>query len=515
MKKITDIIKQKLLIIIISFSIFVLFLLLFYEYKITKGQLGAPLDDVYIHFQFSKNFAEGNGFSFNAGVPTPGSTSPTWTLLITVFFLLIKNHLLIAKTLSAIFYILTGITSYFLGLELLKSKKWALLSSIFTLLTGRLAWSALSGMEITLFTFLVTLTLLLYLKRKHQYLIALILAVASTVRPEGYLISAFYFISEFIRAIKSIRLIRPACRSFNAGRSILISTLIYLAIIAPYLLFSYSTTGNILPNTFLAQSIAGTSIAFKAKSALLYIFRYCYLLLTDNPIIALALPFGIYHILKSAKKGKRKYLLIMLVAIGFPIIASVTTPNLRHHGRYIVPFIPLYVILGFIGGKTILRKLKRKRLRLPNATFGISLSLILLYLIIMLFNWAFTFGWNVKNINDMHVHLGNWVKGNTSQDSVIALNDIGAITYISQREIIDTIGLVSPEVLEVVGGLAKEDREEPLWNYLKEQKPGYLIIMPTWYPEISQKEELEEIYRVQLDRYTIVDGEVVVYEYKH
>lgn len=521
MKKNLNYSKQKPLIFTIVLSILVILFFLFFEYKITKCQFGAPLDDVYIHFQFSKNLAQGNGFSFNAGDPTPGSTSPGWTLLITFFYLFIKDHLLIAKVLSGIFYILSGIASYFLGEEVFKSKKWALLTAVFVVLNGRLAWSALSGMEITLFTFLVILTLLFYFKKKNQYLIALILGIASTIRPEGYLIFAFYFITKTLRSFgsaqdKSFRSHRST-RSFRSFQSLIISILIFLAIIAPYLLFSYNTTGNLLPNTFVAQSIAGASLAFKAKSAALYLFRYCYLLLTDNPILALALPLGIYNLFKSIKKGQGKYLFFILIAIGFPLIASITAPNLRHHGRYIIPLIPFYAIIGLTGTRSIIRKHKPKRLRirlsLSKSTKILSLLIITSYQIIFLFNWSSTFGWNVKNINDMHVYLGNWAKENTQEDSVIALNDIGAIAYISQREIIDTIGLVSPDVLKVVGGLSKEEREEPLWNYLKEKKPDYLIIMPSWYPEISQKQELEEIYRVKLDRYSIVDGKMVVYKF--
>ena len=59
MKNALDRLKQNPLPIIITISLVIILLFFLFEYRISKGQIGAPLDDVYIHFQFSKNLAEG------------------------------------------------------------------------------------------------------------------------------------------------------------------------------------------------------------------------------------------------------------------------------------------------------------------------------------------------------------------------------------------------------------------------------------------------------------------------
>lgn len=46
------------------------------ELRLTGGRLGVPLDDAWIHYQFARNLAQGDGFSYNPGEPTPGSTPP-------------------------------------------------------------------------------------------------------------------------------------------------------------------------------------------------------------------------------------------------------------------------------------------------------------------------------------------------------------------------------------------------------------------------------------------------------
>lgn len=476
--------------------------------KFVSGNFGVPLDDVYIHFQFARNIAEGKGFSFNPEQLTPGSTSPFWTTLLASLYVVLKNQIITVKILSSIFHLLTGFSTYTLAYIISKSKKFGIIATILTLITGRMVWAGLSGMEITLFTFLLLAFLITNFLNKSKAIQLFLLGVASTVRPEGYLIFAFYLLSEvlnFIRSFRSNRSLRPIV-------PLLIGVITYLIIIIPYLIFSFKTTGSFLPNTFHAQSIASSSIIFRIKNALVYLFRYIYLLIIDNPIITLAIPVGISSLLKNIWK-KNFYLILLLITIGFPIIASITAPNLRHHGRYIIPFIPLYTIIGLLGIREILHKLKHKYLHIQKSTKILLLTLWTTYLFIMLLSWSYTLGWNVKNINDTQVHLGNWVKENTPEDSVLATNDIGAITYISQREIIDMVGLVSPEVLKATKGKYGQEKEEALWEYLQEQKPDYLIIFPSWYPYISTQEELIEIYRVSLDRYTIIDGEMVVYRF--
>ncbi len=501
MKKVINKEDKNNILFLIIISVLVLVLFLLFEIRITSDNLGFPLDDVYIHFQFSKNVAEGKGFSFNPMNPTSGSTSPAWTLMLSIFFIVIKDHLLIAKVLSAVFYILSGIASYFLSKKILKSKGQALIFSILFLLCGRFAWAALSGMEVTFFTFLLILFLLFYIKDKNKYLIVSIIGLASVVRPEGYLMFGFYVLNELVGEIRSWKSVK------HFISSLILPNIIYLIFILPYLIFSFKVTGSFLPNTFNAQDAVGAFAFYsRLKIAAIYLLRYIYLLVLDNPLLTLLLPLGLFFVAKRCVKNY-KYLLLVLISIGYPLIASVTAPNLRHHGRYIIPFIPVYFIIGICGIKEFLYKVRMNR----KAIF-VSIISTFIYLIIMLVNWGSTFGLNVKNINDMHINIGNWVNENIPEDSVIALNDIGAITYISQREIIDMVGLVSPEVLEVTEGLSKKEREEPLWDYLISQKPDYLIILPYWYPEISKKEELKEIYRVKLDRYTIVDGEMVVYK---
>ena len=61
------------------------------------GAAGFPLDDSWIHLQFARNLAEGNGFAYNPGVPVAGSTAPLWTLLLAGVARVVGASLLMAK----------------------------------------------------------------------------------------------------------------------------------------------------------------------------------------------------------------------------------------------------------------------------------------------------------------------------------------------------------------------------------------------------------------------------------
>jgi len=57
------------------------------------------------------------------------------------------------------------------------------------------------------------------------------------------------------------------------------------------------------------------------------------------------------------------------------------------------------------------------------------------------------FGKAVGNINDMQVHLGQWLDENTPPDAVFATHDAGALRFFSGRTMIDLVGLVSPDII--------------------------------------------------------------------
>src|SRR5574341_792578 len=51
-------------------------------------RIGFPLDDAWIHLTYARNFAEHGEWAYRLGQRSAGSTSPLWTVLLAIGFLL-------------------------------------------------------------------------------------------------------------------------------------------------------------------------------------------------------------------------------------------------------------------------------------------------------------------------------------------------------------------------------------------------------------------------------------------
>jgi 4-amino-4-deoxy-L-arabinose transferase-like glycosyltransferase len=112
---------------------------------------GVPLDDAWIHFQFARNLARGDGFSFNPGQPTSGSTAPLWTLLLAAVYFVGGRFPLAGQALSAASYLALLVATYALG-KRLTGRRWAAwLAGMVVAVNGRMVWAGLSALEICAF----------------------------------------------------------------------------------------------------------------------------------------------------------------------------------------------------------------------------------------------------------------------------------------------------------------------------------------------------------------------------
>ena len=105
-------------------------------------------------------------------------------------------------------------------------------------------------------------------------------------------------------------------------------------------------------------------------------------------------------------------------------------------------------------------------------------------------------------------YLGRWVDAHLPRSATLAVNDIGAIAYFSRRPVIDLMGLVTPEIRPY-----RRAGEAGVLRFVAERCPDFVIVFPTWFPEMTARRELlTPIYRVRLDRNEVSGGpEMVVY----
>ena len=100
------------------------------------------------------------------------------------------------------------------------------------------------------------------------------------------------------------------------------------------------------------------------------------------------------------------------------------------------------------------------------------------------------------------------MRAHTPPEARLALNDVGAIAYVSRREVVDMIGLVTPAIVP-----HRRGGEPAVLRYLEATCPDYLIVFPEWFPALTREHHFAPIYRVRLPNNTVAGAdEMVVYE---
>ncbi len=459
-------------------------------------KIGFPLDDAWIHQVFARNLAQRGEFSYNPGQPAAGSTSPLWTiLLVPGYFFGGEFYKWWAYFLGLVFLVLTAIEVMRLYRLMfpasMRLKDKGLLSymvaGLFTVCEWRLVWAADSGMETMFFTFGTLWLIRRYLQTAYNEDRSS-LAVASRpvfsyaqigfaggllalVRPEGMVLLGLIGLDTARRSVARVGANQRGL-GWMAARWMAIG-LAWLLPILPYLAFNYSVNGTPLPTTFYAKAnfysgdgSIGSRLGY-FWDAFIELFWHGQQILFLLPGIAFAL-----YLLVTDQRGDWRPLVWPPVLV---ILYSIQLPVTYHHGRYLMPLIPIFIIYGVYGTEAILHWLKELQLLTVARVVPFILAVPIA---ISWFNQAQAYQFDVKLINDEQVKIGMWLRDNTPPDVTVATHDIGAIGYFSERRLVDTAGLVSREFVPIV------QNQPAILEKLKAEKVDYFAMFPDWYPEL-------------------------------
>ncbi len=437
--------------------------------------VGFPLDDAWIHQTYARNLAELGEWSFVPGVISAGSTSPLWT------FLLALLHVIRPGTPFMLTYFLGVLVLW--GLACLAelifrkcitwNKTQLPLAGILIVLEWHLVWAGASGME-TLLMAAVVLLVFFYLQAGslRGYIFAgLTIGIGVWVRPDALtLVGPLFF----------ILLLRKW--GWKENGKALGSSLGALAIpLAAYLGFNYWMSGHIWPNTFYAK---------QAEYAILQdiplVTRYTQILAL--PMVGagiLLLPGFIYKAFQAVQIRNLFWISAILWWLGYSLVYALQLPVTYQHGRYLIPAMPVYFLIGLIGS---LEGLKFERgakgvLWAIKRVWAVSVVAVLVAFLII---GGQSYAKDVAIVNTEMVAAANWLNTNTNTTDLIAVHDIGAVGYFSHRNIVDLAGLVTPELIPFIRD------ETQLARYLNQQGAAYLMTFPSWYPELTSR--LEPVY---------------------
>ena len=230
----------------------------------------------------------------------------------------------------------------------------------------------------------------------------------------------------------------------------------------------------------------------------------------DNPVSILLALFGLWPLWRKSRLG-----VIWLLAL--PLLTAVVIDFTWHHGRYTMPLIPLQMVAAAVGAWWLVSKLPTgQEAAVPWRVVaqGGLLALLVLGGMWRFSYWATMLGTNTKEIQEIDVALGRWLAENTPQEALIAVDDIGAITFLSERQIVDLNGLVSPEVWPAVAAEEGLARDQVLTRILSEVEPDYMAVFPLWRWNIAANPDVARpVHQVRTDTQTIIfQQDAYVYE---
>lgn len=421
------------------------------------------LDDSFITYRYSRNFAQGLGLVYNPGDNVLSTTAPLYAMLLGVLSFIIPDFHLLGS--------LIGTLSIALGAWLIHrllpsrmSESIRLWGGLVYVLSSPL-WLAL-GME-TAFWIMLALGAVWSLQEARWGMAGLLVGVATLSRPDAALPAGLLGLSilgiTINRLSTTVRWWQPIVRFVVAG-------------LVPLILFglwAFATYGSPFPVTLGAKSaqavlgITGMGVKVTTWDGLRLILRS---LMLQSPLyiaLALLVLFGLANSLASST--------FIIVVWGILHLLAYILLKVAPYRWYYAPLVPGSVLLAALGLDYLLQRLHLRQIKFANvlvaaiAVFGLvaqGMSLVAI-------RQRIQSGGDVDvmlPIVDWNVYreTGEWLDKNTPAEATIGVAEVGQIGFYARRYMTDYLGLLQPDVS---AGLKRDD----FYSWLVGYAPDYLV----------------------------------------
>jgi hypothetical protein len=435
------------------------------------GFLTMPLDDAYIFFHYARNFAAGHPLAYNVGdPPTTGVTSYLYLLILTPLALVFQSPDALVWAAYFLNVALYGLSIWLFAkvVSHLFEGRYVIVSTFVYATTGAVTFHALGGMDGGLYVaalLFALYTYILYQEQGRRVWFIAALATLTLARPEGIIAAAI---------LAALALLGRGPRNERAGSAPRRSKWLLLLGLAPipvYFAVNYLVGGHPSSMSFLSKSILahGTRPWGERAAAILSYTVYAvksvfagldghYLraMYNANTVYAaanyfapLALAFFLVGWGRGARKSWSEGRALPGFAAGVVFLACVAAaclalPYPRHFARYIVPYFPLFVIgvLGGIDGLAFLIRYGRPQIS-HAAMFWTGAAYFLVFGLISSAYFCVIYGMSARDIRYQHVAVARYIRENVPAEAAVFTQDVGALAYYGERNIVDIEGLVT------------------------------------------------------------------------
>ncbi|NLX08051.1 MAG: hypothetical protein GXY36_00195 [Chloroflexi bacterium] len=452
------------------------------------------IDDAFITFRYSRNIVEGEGFVYNPGARTLGTTTPFYTVWMAAisfvsgsesypWFALITSSLADAATV-----ILLGLLAYRLTRHLLP----AALIGILWALSPMSVTFAIGGMETSVVILWLVAAAYCYVTG-HERGMAVFAALGVLTR-----IDTLIWVGPLLlhQLITHWRQTRADGRTLAAlpRRVPWQSWAIFAVILLPWYVFSWRYFGSLLSNSLQAKQVAYHIEDFHALVRLLQHIATPFMEAKALGVPGIVIGLALYPALAASGTlyaVKRAPRLLPFLLYPWLYIAVFGLMNPLIFRWYLAPLLAPYflaILLGVWGlGTSVLAALDRTR-ALPRVVAALGI----VWIALSLNAWTLRpdhgpdrpapkMAWHQIELYYRQMAEQLRREYGVNEETLLAAGDIGAIGFYSRARILDTVGLVTPELSRYYPLPA--ERYEDGQNYIVpppiifDYDPDYIVFM--------------------------------------
>jgi len=467
----------------------------------------APLDDVFIHFDFARSIARGRPFEWSTGNGySSGGTSLLYPFALAPGFALGFRGLLIMQfaaivAATSVFATLIGCRRLFHGMP-----RWAKYLAPPALLSmGALDWSLFSGMEVAFFLAVWALALVFWddlvalgsrgATRSSFGVAAGLLGFANVLlvatRPEAIVVA-------FVFGVSGAHALRPKCGLRAAAQILGISVVPAMLVLVASAVANRVLTGD--------WSAAGALVKLEAYDPRLsardvfdaWVFHVRYQVgRVTGYHVANGLLFGslfwVLPVLSLAfAKTRRVAVVLWAQAVLWVLIVALNGQVRWQNERYTMPALAWMLLAAALGVAAVFEHDFRSARSVRAARYGARVAVLALVSLLAfeqvprMRDQLWFFGRASRNIRDQHVKVGRKIRHELPQARRVLVGDAGAIPYESDLPALDIIGLGGYRGLPfarasrwgVAAALELVERMPP------SARPDVMAIYPSWWGEL-------------------------------
>jgi hypothetical protein len=431
-------------------------------------------DDAFISLRYANHLAGGEGFHYNrGGERVEGFSSPLHVMLMSSAIALGASATHVSQFYSIFGAVLCVVLIAWWGQKRL-GFWWGTLAALALACNPSLGYWSRGGLETTLFTALVTGTMIAAAEDKWKTM-GFLAGLLAMTRPEGpiYWVALLLFI--LLRHRSNLKM-------FLVPGVVLISTWL------PWFLFRILYFHDIVPNTYYAKMDGVRSALIKRGLVYVEGFMSRSEILIPMVLIGLGISATLW-----AHRSKRVTVpdwplaagCLACASLGFAVLAGGDHMN---HARFLIPAIPLIMVLAAWSGAQLASLVPSTTGRIIT---GSVLSLVFLSQSVRIVSHDLRHPVYpldrpiglVEPLSDlstpMFLRLGYRLKEVLPADSVIAVDPAGAIPFASELTTIDMHGLNDRQMAKRKGVALGHDRPghgKGSGKMVLERKPDYILM---------------------------------------